>query len=285
MANCNPSLPSRQVLMLPQSPRRFYLSKQHGATLIIVLLFLVLVMLAGAIAVRRSVTDMRVATSQQISTQLLQSSESANERLEGMINGKPSSQGYQDLISLSGAFGHFLVNPDNLGNEFIYCYNPTTTRYLTSKATIKTPSGGYWSGLNNGICDYKKSDSFTTKRNTVMTQVHVTAPRGKPSDEDEAFAYTATGVEATGSSSRKTVFNIYATSILPSYAKPVNGSTKCMEQPTAVNANGITPMYNCLIQAAVPTAMTYEQVTVENMSNAKTCYDYGKSGALANDCK
>ena len=64
-----------------------YRSTEQGATLIVVLLFLVLIMLAGAIAVRQSTTDLKVATSDQINTVLLQSADSANQKLETMVNG------------------------------------------------------------------------------------------------------------------------------------------------------------------------------------------------------
>ena len=64
-----------------------YRNRERGATLIVVLLFLVLIMLAGAIAVRQSSTDLKIATSDQINTVLLQSSDSANQKLEMMLNG------------------------------------------------------------------------------------------------------------------------------------------------------------------------------------------------------
>ena len=64
-----------------------------------------------------------------------------------MINGKPNSTEYQDVISASGVFGHFLLNPTNAQNEFIYCFNPRTKKYLALNATIKEVGSGYWSGL------------------------------------------------------------------------------------------------------------------------------------------
>ncbi|MGY8855961.1 MAG: pilus assembly PilX family protein, partial [Pseudomonadales bacterium] len=51
-------------------------SAQRGAVLIVVLLFLTLIILVGVIAVRNSSTDLKLATSDQINTVLLQSSDS-----------------------------------------------------------------------------------------------------------------------------------------------------------------------------------------------------------------
>ena len=101
-----------------------YQNHERGATLIVVLLFLVLIMLAGAIAVRQSNTNLKIATSDQINTVLLQSSDSANQKLEMTLNGSATTTEYKDITSAAGVFGHFLLNPENATNEFIYCFNP-----------------------------------------------------------------------------------------------------------------------------------------------------------------
>ena len=56
-----PIIPTNNSCNLP--------SHQRGAALIVVLLFLVLIMLAGAIAVRQSTTDLRTATALIVRTQ------------------------------------------------------------------------------------------------------------------------------------------------------------------------------------------------------------------------
>lgn len=62
---------------------------QQGAALIVVLLILILIMLVGTMAVRQSTTNLKVATSDQINTLLLQSADGANIQLEQMVNGGP----------------------------------------------------------------------------------------------------------------------------------------------------------------------------------------------------
>ena len=66
-----PIIPTNKANNLP--------SHQRGAALIVVLLFLVLILLAGAIAVRQSTTDLKTATADQINTLLLQSADSGNQ--------------------------------------------------------------------------------------------------------------------------------------------------------------------------------------------------------------
>lgn len=160
-------LSNQQTNLIPATrPVVLYRQAEQGATLIVVLLMLILVMIAGAMAVKQSNTDLKLATSDQINTTLLQSSDSANQSLEKMANGLPSSPAYKLLvISPIGAFGHFLTNENNKGDEFIYCYNPRVNNYSARQAIVKKPSGG--TQLNqNAYCNHTSSKvtSITVKR-------------------------------------------------------------------------------------------------------------------------
>lgn len=268
-----------------------YRNSEQGATLIVVLLFLVLIMLAGAIAVRQSNTDLKVATSDQINTVLLQSSDSANQKLEVMLNGKPTSSEYQDVTSAAGVFGHFLLNPDNATNEFIYCFNPRTKKYLTANATIKTPArvgppsvpAGYWNGLNNGICDYTNGADYTSARQTVMTQMSVTVT--PPNPNEERFSNMVIGKEVEDRTSKRYQFDIRATSALPAYSEPVDSEGSCFAK-TSINANvasGKKSLSECMLAASTPSKMLYEQADVENVSSSTVCIPFGK-GLLNSQC-
>ena len=71
---------------------------QQGVTLIVVLLFLMLITLVGIMAVKRSTTDLKVATADQVDTFLLNSSDSANKRIEKIFGGiAPALQEVQKL--------------------------------------------------------------------------------------------------------------------------------------------------------------------------------------------
>ncbi|MBP2279377.1 Tfp pilus assembly protein PilX [Psychrobacter sp. PL19] len=260
-----------------------YRSSERGATLIVVLLFLVLIMLAGAIAVRQSNTNLKVATSDQINTVLLQSSDSANQKLEMMINGSPTTSEYQDVVSVAGVFGHFLLNPNNAKNEFIYCFNPRTKRYLTANATVRQPDGGYWSSMNSGICDYTKAGDYTSARQTVMTQMSVTVTPTSPNAE--RFGHVVVGKEVEDRTSKKYKFDIRATSALPAYSEPKVSSDKCFEQ-TSIKANVAAnkkSLNECMLAATTPSKMLYEQADVENVSSSTVCIPFGK-GTLNPKC-
>lgn len=272
------SLASKNV-----SINQAYRSTEQGATLIVVLLFLVLIMLAGVIAVKQSNTDLKIATSDQISTVLLQSSDSANQKLEMMINGSPSSEEYKDATSAAGVFGYFLLNENNVANEFIYCFNPRTKKYLTANATVKDPSGGYVNSLQNGVCDYTSADGYTSARQTVMTQMSVSVTPANP--DAERFGHVVIGKEIEDRTSKRYQFDIRATSALPAYKEPKVGTSKCFEQ-TSIQSNvatGSKSLSECLLAASTPSKMLYEQADVENVSASTRCTPFGR-GSLDAKC-
>ena len=97
-------------------------STQQGAVLIVVLLFLVLIILVGAIAVKQSTTDLRLATSDQINTLLLQSADNANQNIEQGVNGSSDAEVYTDMLSRGGPFGHFILDTNSAEHEYIFCF-------------------------------------------------------------------------------------------------------------------------------------------------------------------
>ncbi|MGO2277525.1 pilus assembly protein PilX [Psychrobacter sp. AOP7-D1-21] len=263
-------------------------STERGATLIVVLLFLVLIMLAGAIAVRQSNTDLKIATSDQINTVLLQSSDSANQKLEMMINGSSTSTEYRDVTSASGVFGHFLLDDDNATNEFIYCFNPRTKRYLASNATVMVKGTvekpvAYWSGLKNGVCDYNSAEGYTSARQAVVTQMSVTVAPADPNDE--RFAHVVIGKEIEDRTSKKFTFDIRAASALPSYSEPKANGDNCFAQ-TSIDTNVVgskKSLSDCMLEAGTPSKMLYEQADVENLSSSTKCTPFGR-GTFNTEC-
>ena len=266
-----------------------YRGTEQGATLIVVLLFLVLITLAGAIAVRQSNTDLKLATSDQINTVLLQSSDSANQKLEMMVNSSPTSVAYKDVVSSAGVFGHFILDDNNKNHEFIYCFNPRTVKYLTKNATVKTPAtpasagvdaspGGYWNGLNNGVCNYNTAGDYTSARQTVMTQMSVTVTPRNPNAE--RFGHVVLGKEIEDRTSKKFKFDIRASSALPAYSEPKDSEGSCFAK-TSIKANALADknsLNECMLAAKTPSKMLYEQADVANLSSSTECIPFGRGG-------
>lgn len=266
-----------------------YRGTEQGATLIVVLLFLVLITLAGAIAVRQSNTDLKLATSDQINTVLLQSSDSANQKLEMMVNSSPTSVAYKDVVSSAGVFGHFILDDNNKNHEFIYCFNPRTVKYLTKNATVKTPPtpasagvdaspGGYWNSLNKGVCDYTEAGDYTSARQTVMTQMSVSIT--PPDPNAERFGHVVLGKEIEDRTSKKFKFDIRASSALPAYSEPKDSVGSCFAK-TSIKANTEATknsLNECMLAAKTPSKMLYEQADVANLSSSTECIPFGRGG-------
>ncbi len=260
------------------------LSSQQGAVLIVVLLFLVMIALAGTLAVRQSHTDLRVATSDQINTIMLQSSDSANQQLEMVINGPTNSTLYKDIMSRAGTFGYYILEDDSVQNEYVYCFNTLGTKYLRKYATIKKPGGGTLS--SKGYCDFKNANGYTNNRQVVMTQMNV-IPTSAISKNSEPFGDVVIGKDIDSGSSKKFRFSLRATSAIPAYSSrnPTNCFKKTMvDDYKSLGSQGGQTLVECLRDSQTPAKVLYEQADLENASSSTICIPFGKSSTLNPKC-
>lgn len=182
--------------------------KQQGATLIIVLLLLVAITVIGALAIRSSTTQLRVATASQAQQLMLQNSDAALFQLEN-----PSELSRQ--MALNGMFG-FIKAEDDSGKELVFCYKAGDTNFFDfTKASLINWDGNTVTntGLSQlGFCKIN-SGYFSTHRKTVMTQVAI-----KAADMSEATAFqhmqTGTDVEAAKADPAQ-LYTVVATTIFP----------------------------------------------------------------------
>lgn len=275
---------------------------QRGVALIVVLLFLILIALAGAMAVRQSNTDLKTATADQINTLLLQSSDSANQRLEAVLDSSTSTTSsggktvYEKVMSKTGMFGYYTTDKTGTaGNEYIYCYNPRGVAYMMDNATIKTPEGGYIS--NNGECDYTNANDFTSSRQSVMTQVNMLSAQVKPVSADSSpvalsavsttekpFENMVEGKDSNNGNTTITNFDVRTTSILPSFSAPTFNGQDCLKQTSRPNADGTNPILTCLHGANTPSKMLYQQDKLVPITTTTECSKSGVSSAVAATC-
>ncbi len=255
---------------------------QQGAVLIVVLLFLVLIIFAGVIAVRQSTTDLRLATSDQINTLLLQSADNANESIEQSINGSSDSAIYKSMLSRIGPFGHFILGSSSSADqEYIFCFRPRGVFLDVNKSTIATfdedgLGTGNILGSNNGYCNPAVAGDYISDRNTSMTQVSVTlAP---PNVANEAFSGYTLGQDAGEISSQAFMFDINSTAILPAYAGDTGKAEGCFKQTSKYDnvANKDKTIAGCMANASVPSTVLYEMASVENLSKGTSCVSFGK---------
>lgn len=256
-------------------PPNSSIATQQGAVLIVVLLFLVLIILAGVIAVKQSTTDLRLATSDQINALLLQSADNANQNIEQTINSSSDSEIYKDMMSLSGPFGHFILDADSSDHEYIFCFRPRGRFFDINKTSILTPSGTVF-GANSGYCNPDEPADYVSKRNASMTQVSISLT--PPDSNNEAFGSYTIGQDSGEIASQSFMFDIHSTAVLPAYADTQVGSDNCFEQTSRLHTvtNSAKTVGGCMAKAGVPSTVIYEQVNVENQSLRTKCVDFGK---------
>ena len=248
-------------------------SSQRGAVLIVVLLFLVLIISVGVIAIRNSSTDLKLATSDQINTLLLQSSDSVNNKIEMSVNGNPNSQEHKQIMGFTGIFGYYIL--EDITDDIVdFCYRPRSSFFNIDNAVIRRDSGRLVDNAT-GYCDPTLSSDYTSARNTTMTQVMVknvsaTANAG-------AFEQMSLGTDSDEKTAKVYTFDIYSTSVLPAYGSADDDKVKdCFAKDASNKIDGVT---NCMTENSIPNKMLVEQVDVANIESSELCHYYGDAGS------
>lgn len=259
-------------------------NSQRGAALIVVLLFLILIVFVGVISVKRSVTDLKVATSDQINTLLLQSSDKAIQNIEQSVNGNVDSDIHKEMLSRTGPFGHFILDQNSADHEYIFCFRPRDRFFNINRTSIVTADGSSILSGGNGYCNPKDAKDYISARNTSMTQINITMPT--PDPNNEPFASFTIGKDSSEISSQAFMFDITSTAVLPSYASTKLNSNSCFEKTSRIDNSDTID--KCMANAGVPSTVLYEQVNVENLSEGTVCVPFGagnsSSGALSDKC-
>ena len=283
---------------------------QEGATLIAVLLFLMLIILVGVIAVKSSITSLRLATSEQVDTLLLTSSDNTNKNIENIINEAKYENESVKLLGPLGFFGYFMNigATSNRGDQVVFCYRPRKNYFFSmSEATVLTPSnkskliGG--ANASGGFCQVNNAEDFVNARQNVMTQVSVTRPN-TVSIPVTPFGHVPLGQSITSdnAASSSPNFRIHSTSFLPALSSASDSEiTECLKKPSE-NASAIASGVDnddtsvityfgetrneCLAKIGVPAKVIVGEVQLENMNNTEKCIKFGKgSGKISDECQ
>lgn len=249
----------------PVSPRQ-----QSGVALIVVLMFLILIMIAGAIAVRQSRVDLRVATVDQVNTLTLNASDSVLAYIEQAATDS-SNPSNQKLYSGTGVLGYFLVQPQaKVGHQITFCYRPTQAQslYERSKSQVlyPQPKGGR-SPSTTAVCDPTNADDYTSKRGVAMTQVHIQGVEDSQADNFEKAAQGTSDDRFNQVISPKV--HLTSTSVLPAMSDiPVDKVKECLARPVGNSAlydtNNLGNISSCLKSRAIPTTSLVQEATVTN---------------------
>ena len=264
---------------------------QQGVTLIVVLLFLMLITLVGIMAVKRSTTDLKVATADQVDTFLLNSSDSANKRIEKIFD-NDTDKDYKDaVIKGSGMFGYYLseAGSANRDDQYIFCYNPRLASFAQlSQARIVKPNGGAVMTTSSGYCDISESNSYASARSNVLTQVNITrASKAVVGQGNFKSVTQGSGIQANEPSNESAVFNIRSTSILPSISNASKSQINdCLKKPIDPNDGTTKSLDECMKDEGIATKTLVQQAYVKNVVDNTVCYGFGVgSGKIDKGCQ
>lgn len=157
------------------------LSRQKGATLIVVLIMLLIIAIVGALAIRVAIVSLGVATNSQVDQLNFQSSDTPLMLLTKM---DPTT-----ITNFGNVVGASLRESEsNPGAEYIFCYKPTSTTVKFSQtldaALIRAGTGNdatKEAGIGNGFCQL--GTDFGSARTAVVTQIAVTVPTDASIDD------------------------------------------------------------------------------------------------------
>lgn len=281
-------------------------SSQQGVALIVVLLFLVLITLAGAIAVKNSTTDLRLTTTEQVDTLLLNTADNTNKSIEQIINAdiddKNAMTKKNIALSSAGMFGYFMNigAGENRDDQIVFCYRPRGSYFFQmNEATVIDPSGGSklvtGATSSGGFCRVNNAQDFSNARNNVMTQVAVTRPSsGMLASEPFAYVPTQRSITTANVTSSSPNFRVFSTSFLPGVTQASEKEIlDCLKKPnqnaadygyTDKDDNNVTKYYDqtltqCLASKGVPAKTLVEEVKLENLLTPEKCLDYGKGNS------
>lgn len=217
---------------------------EQGATMIIVLVVLLLVAIAGTIALRSGVFGMRLSTNSQVAKLLSNNNDSALTKFEDM---KPID--IQANFALGGVY-NFLLEPANADDELIFCYNAKdpNTFDMTKAAIVKADDTV---SRQPNFCDATK---FSSDRGIVITQVHM---RKNTADDRVPEGYTtSTSVPTT---ENRINISMSAISIMPAFSNEDQSSaTKqdeinaCLERTAFKKTPTTTTNAECFIDLGIP---------------------------------
>lgn len=239
---------------------------QKGATMIVVLIVLLLIAIAGVIAMRTGIFGSRLATNSQIGGLLTQDSDSLLTKYGNM-----KAIDVIDSFAMGGLY-NYMLNPINANNELVFCYDTNGTKFDLYQAGIIR--GGNVSGT--GFCN---NAVYSSGRSAVITQLHLKRTSAENSTVKEGDGLTGTNLSV----SNRINVSVTAVSIMPNSAsRQVNPAeiNACFQrsaftaQPGARNPN-LTAITACFDGLNIPyevqsnDLLAGNNITVSNQADAK----------------
>lgn len=238
-----------------------YRRTESGAVLIVVLLVLLLVSILGVIVLKRSTTDLKVATASQISQLMFQANDDAFGKVEkeDRLRSASTAPNRNGLDTLQG----YISRPgeEAFNAETVFCVRPRESAlFRLDKITQKNTAGNILTGANRGFCDPTDPNDYVNE-GRVMTQMTFIKIR-KTLEEAPLSAHAKNDssndlVTSSGTEESPCIyFTGYAVSLVPSYtsANVSLGSSSSTGTDTVAGClkQKIGDMDKCLSDLGVP---------------------------------
>lgn len=246
---------------------------QKGATLIVVLFLLLIIMVVGTFAIKMGITSLAISTNAQIN-QLL--SQSADTPLNKYLNTADLSS----LVSYSSAVGA-AIDEKGVNREFIFCYKPTNNRSFglnSDTSVISAKENGDDARLVNsgvaGFCDLKRD--FGSARQAVVTQVAITIPKykdatKKPGDSLVRGTNLSDGTGLPKNLVSQDTIRVTTTAFLPAYANTSLDNVKdnCLSSKKVYISDNLSDelstkktLRECLTEYNIPAVSQVQEFTL-----------------------
>lgn len=234
------------------------INNQSGAVLIVVLFTLILIMVVGAIAIKQSTTDLKVATADQVNKLLFQANDAALMKVEK--EDRILSDRRESVDTLKG----YMSSSQREGHEVSFCVRPRSSKLFSIlEISELNKSNELLTSRNNGYCNPQASDDYVSE-GRVITQM--TFVRPVTVDDEGVFYKEVEGTLSNDFEKPETGGNVtiectsfigYVTSVIPALSRAPLGSAAdtgtntvagCLKKPR----RGANNVDKCLTDLGVP---------------------------------
>lgn len=232
------------------------LHSQSGAALIVVLLVLVLILIVGAIAIRQSTTDLKVATADQVNKLLFQANDAALLKVE-KEDRILSAASREQSDTLKG----YMSSSAREGHKVSFCVKPRSTKlFSVLEISELDQNDALLANKNNGYCDPSDNDDYVSE-GRVITQMTFVRPEVPGIFTEEGSGSSSNDVEpaTTGVNAAIgcTTFIGYVTSVIPALSSAPLGNASSNDTTSIAGClkksrTGANTVDSCLTALSVP---------------------------------
>lgn len=232
-------------------------NSQSGAALIVVLLVLILILIVGAISVRNSTTDLRVATADQVNKLLFQANDAAFMKVEKEDRILSNSREDEDVLK------GYMSDSERSGHEVSLCVRPRSDKLFSIlEISERNEDGDLLLNKANGYCDPSNNDDYVSEGRVITQLSFVRSAESTSATFTKEVQSTYSRDQSTSSAAGQpllgcTTFEGYATSVIPALSDVSLGDADstgtdsiagCFKQPRV----GTTTVDTCLAALGVP---------------------------------